>query len=99
MAEHEKSLAQHPPPTYDGRRQHQAEDRTFPVGIAMQGKQGATTDYGITTVDREIIISGTAWPGYETPLTTTLAQAGISVLDGELRLGVYKSQLRHRLNY
>ena len=60
-----------------------------PGGYCYAGTAGTTTSYGTTTVPREIIISGASWPGYESPLTTTLAQAGITVLDGELRLGTY----------
>jgi hypothetical protein len=58
------------------------------VNFTYAGTAGESTDYGVTTVDREII-SDTAWPGYESPVTTTLDQAGISVLDGTLRLGNY----------
>lgn len=43
--------------------------------IAYAGTAGTVTDYGLTTVDREVILSGATWPSW--------------VLDGELRLGTY----------
>jgi len=58
-------------------------------GYCYANNANTPTTYGTTTVNNEIIIQGTKWPGYESPLTTTLAQAGITVLDGELRLGQY----------
>lgn len=59
------------------------------VNYTYAGTAETVTDYGTTDVDREVIMSGGVWPGYESPLTTTLAQAGITILDGELRLGTY----------
>jgi hypothetical protein len=56
------------------------------INYTYAGTNGTATDNGITDVDREVIISGAVWP---TPANSSLGQAGITVLDGELRLGEY----------
>ena len=64
-----KSLRLHLQPTANG------------GNIAYAGTAGTATSYGVTTVDREVILSGATWPN--------VSQGGITVPDGELRLGAY----------